>query len=649
MSIKSSDVYVGWWTNWSKGNSILGATITLPSSSASLLISFLAVFLSITASHLWRLTAYVIHYYRHDVDQIKSRALRRQQQVVFKSNMTAISTALLLSKMMWVNRSKPTAFKDSCLPILISTACATLGIALSLISSKIISTSSSLEVLRIAHKCISPDIFNSDVSSIDNLQMVGSQLTDIVKLSTTYSQRCYNATNNEECRPFVTKIQWTTDWKVACPFNETMCLSTAMQLDTGLLNSNAILGVNSPAKDQIELRKITTCAPIAHKNYTRSVNVTNGLAGEKRIAYTYGWTPYLKESNSENNITLIFNEYLANSSGYYKIDLHYFSRNNDGVNDFHPISELDNAGGNVVLVLIGSGLKTVHTKQCDDPVFAAHVPEPIFNTSQYIYHPDQLAGAIGCVEQIQICNPNGNHNCTSLGGPADPFREASLGLSFNTIQNATLNLLTQRLISLYWIGGDDSNLLANQQLIVKTLYSPLPSNQWQIEVQGWHATAMAALQYSLLSRISDAYLEYNSSSSTLTSPEDLAICSRQRARISAGFANVSALNLIIVLSLGTAVIVTNLCLDLLVELLAKFFPTVKPKQVTWIRNDVLHLQRLAYTAQELLAGEDRTAWTGINKSIPRVENKALLGSLVEHEEEQVALEPRAGKTLKGHS
>ncbi|TRX94074.1 hypothetical protein FHL15_005152 [Xylaria flabelliformis] len=266
----------------------------------------------------------------------RSRALHRQQQVVFKSNMTATPTALLLSKMMWVNWLKPTAFRDSCLPKLLSTACATLGIARSLISSKIIAS--------------------------------------------------------------------------------------------------------------------------------------------------------------------------------------IISRNNDGINNFHPISELDNAGRNVVLVLIGSGLKTVDTKQCDDPVFVAHVPEPVPNTSQYIYHPDQLAGAIDCVEQ--------------------------------------------------------------------------------------------------------------------------------RTRISAGFANVSALNLILVLSVGTAVILTNLCLDLLVELLAKFSPSVKSEQVTLICNDVLHLQRLSYTAQELLVGEDRTAWISINKPIPRVENKALHGSLIEHKEEQVAFELRAGKLSK---
>lgn len=124
-------------------------------------------------------------------------------------------------------------------------------------------------------------------------------------MSTAYSQRCYNATNNEECSPFAATIQWTTDWEAPCPFNETMCLSAAMQLDTELLNSNTILGVNSPVKDQIEFRKMTTCAPITHENYTRSVNVTGELPGDEFIAYTYSSDIHFDDSG------LVFSVYVA--------------------------------------------------------------------------------------------------------------------------------------------------------------------------------------------------------------------------------------------------------------------------------------------------------------------------------------------------
>ena len=38
--------------------------------------------------------------------------------------------------------------------------------------------------------------------------------------------------------------------------------STVLQLDTGLLNSNADFGINSGERDQIDCRRVTSCSPI---------------------------------------------------------------------------------------------------------------------------------------------------------------------------------------------------------------------------------------------------------------------------------------------------------------------------------------------------------------------------------------------------
>src|SRR4051812_18731470 len=105
MSIRPLDVYVGLWTDWSKSHPILGATITLPSSLAALLVAFLALFVSLVTSQFWRLLAYIIHYHRQDAIQGRCRPLLRQQQVVFKSGLPAVSTFIRLGKLFWVNRS----------------------------------------------------------------------------------------------------------------------------------------------------------------------------------------------------------------------------------------------------------------------------------------------------------------------------------------------------------------------------------------------------------------------------------------------------------------------------------------------------------------------------------------------------------------
>jgi hypothetical protein len=44
-----------------------------------------------------------------------------------------------------------------------------------------------------------------------------------------------------------------------CPFAQEMC--TALQLDSGYLNSDRHLGMNAPPKDQLYFRIVTTWTP----------------------------------------------------------------------------------------------------------------------------------------------------------------------------------------------------------------------------------------------------------------------------------------------------------------------------------------------------------------------------------------------------
>jgi hypothetical protein len=91
-----------------------------------------------------------------------------------------------------------------------------------------------------------------------------------------------------------------------------------MQLDTGPINSNMILGINSPPQDQIDLRRVTTCAPITQANYT--ITFTSDtfppslgyiLPGDKYIAYTYGAA---EGGFLGTNITVGASLYVANAT-----------------------------------------------------------------------------------------------------------------------------------------------------------------------------------------------------------------------------------------------------------------------------------------------------------------------------------------------
>lgn len=313
MSIRASDVYTGFWTNWSKGNQIVGSTITLSSNAAAVLTAFLAMYVSLAASHLWSLIAYMIHQSRQQVTSGKCRPILQQQQVVLKAGLPPSSTVIRLTGLFWANRSVTSSLRNSWFLILISLLCAIGSIAAGLYSSQIIDSTAQLEVLLSSPNC---GFFDDTTFETNQMQMAAVQnFLDTLTMSAAYSQRCYNSTDGQECAPFaVPAIDWTTRWDIPCPFDQSMCIGLAMELDTGLLNSNTILGLNSPPEGQIDLRKITTCAPITQDNYTVTVNASESglsphpLPGEEYVMTIYGPT----DPSSTNDFTWGVSMYAAN-------------------------------------------------------------------------------------------------------------------------------------------------------------------------------------------------------------------------------------------------------------------------------------------------------------------------------------------------
>lgn len=54
-------VYLGTWTNWSRGGRILGPTLTLEPRYGLLLLSFTATFVGFVASRFWRIITLILH------------------------------------------------------------------------------------------------------------------------------------------------------------------------------------------------------------------------------------------------------------------------------------------------------------------------------------------------------------------------------------------------------------------------------------------------------------------------------------------------------------------------------------------------------------------------------------------------------------
>ena len=170
------------------------------------------------------------------------------------------------------------------------------------------------------------------------------------------------------------------------------------------------------------------------------------------------------------------------------------------------------------------------------------------------------------------------------------------------------------------------NLLAQSRVTAGSQFS-LPSNQWQIELQNWHAAVLSTLQERLTMHVigpSD-----QSTQQFVLAPEvDAAksVCRAQRVRVGQDFNNVSMFGLLFVLIGGAMVILTSVCLDSIVGLVVKLTKSTKVAkgQESWFLDDVLQIQRLAYKGQTFWNWYGDTAG-----ETPIPEEGCLLGPLEE--------------------
>ena len=91
-----------------------------------------------------------------------------------------------------------------------------------------------------------------------------------------YARDCYNTTSladSASCGSYtLSSINTTTVNRVPCPFSKDICaLPYAIEVDTGLIDSNTHLGINAKPTQSIRLRKILTCVPLASDQYSSEV------------------------------------------------------------------------------------------------------------------------------------------------------------------------------------------------------------------------------------------------------------------------------------------------------------------------------------------------------------------------------------------
>ena len=315
-----SYIYTGHWINWSHGL-VLGSTITLSDRNGGLLTAFLGIFVTIAGAACWKIMSYALHQSR--CSQNFEDGLHHQQQAIFRNDSTAGGAAWQMTQLMWYWRKNALRPFLRTFPfVLLALAnMALFGLA-GIFSSEVTKAAGNETLLR------SPSCGFLNLNS--SLGYGGSDSKELLTASTaldsndtlaasTYARACYgNTQNGLGCNQYVQQqIPFTVNQNASCPFSDDLCLYgafSAFAMDSGLIDSNDMLGINAPKADRIQLRKVTTCSPINTKGYANLVNVTNSSQiafGDAIEEFFFG------EIAGVQNYTYSYNEHsLVDDYGY---------------------------------------------------------------------------------------------------------------------------------------------------------------------------------------------------------------------------------------------------------------------------------------------------------------------------------------------
>jgi len=268
-------VYVGLWVDHSQ-DAFDQATLTLPTRSANILISALALLVSLAGGATWRLFAYVLHQLRvrHPT---QSNPFRQQVQTMLRNNGTPI-TALVDSVWMslaWAQTPYAT-FRTLLPPALIAgLIVAGFGVFSVFVSTVATHSGDNINVLaRPGPSCGGWDFNWTAVVFDQNIPVsfeAARAKVDDAQSARTYATWFYSMGRHplaETSTIFpVSRLPYNVT-KEQCPFggrclsNDTSTTQTTIVFDTGVLDSHTHLGINAAPRDRSSVRHRMSCSPI---------------------------------------------------------------------------------------------------------------------------------------------------------------------------------------------------------------------------------------------------------------------------------------------------------------------------------------------------------------------------------------------------
>ena len=282
---------LGIWQSW---------TVTVPATGGLFLVSFITLFIRWSGSHLWSIIAFALHQSRSTSEP--RDGLYHQQQVLLRNNTNAFLTVWTLIRLSWRWRDKARGAWRRGLLASSLPAINVVGIAAAaFFSSQFLSPTD--HILAKSDVCgwladgefVFDQIYSEEVKNLQSDSFWVSAVWTLGK-GLEYTKACYESHSNEYsslCSSYMApQLPSTVDRLSACPFGENVCSTSAVRIDSGIIDSGLQLGINSPPGEKVGLRKVTTCAPVPlgkyeseWTTYRSPENDTGGVLGKASWKY----------------------------------------------------------------------------------------------------------------------------------------------------------------------------------------------------------------------------------------------------------------------------------------------------------------------------------------------------------------------------
>jgi len=646
-------IYRGFWVDFSSPV-IKGATLTLMTRDGAFLISFLTTYITIAAGFSWKIVAVALHHCRAHELSADRDGMWNQTQAILRNaeSPTTVGYQSILVLWAWRKKQKWTTLIGCCGIILLA-ACVSAAFTLASVFSGQVTKSASNNMLLRSENCGPWEIPKTTQASNDEWQSLVLQST---LASAQYARMCYSDSSSDlTCNQYTSRtVQFTTNVNATCPFETDLCFfpgDSAYSMDTGFLDSNDALGLNSPKRERVLYRRLTTCSLLHTKDHAEQGTATLGGGSfvDPMIYLHMGSIP-----SAGLNYTYSYNIHsLVDGIGYLLTYVLVLRLRHDtktdqsyrpmiayatGPNVWTPIAALNRTDADVTLVILAQN-SVQYDQPSDDPYFSAHVAHDLTAAGVELtwYLGDDYFNLLACADQHQFCNPNlnfPNDGCTPLTDSTAVLDEL-LTLGLSEVQSVTAKRITNALPfgSIYdSINGRGASALRASETCFGDNQMPLPNNQWQIELNAWFATSMARLQQSMVDYavgpsnvLPDERIVHASSNA------DKLMCHSQKIKARVGYQNFSVLGLVIILFTCSILILTGLVIEKLVERLQKTFWPKAYSRLAWIMDEKLQLQALAFS------GAGWTTWERIGEDIPTI--SGALGHYARNEDPAVSISP----------